>query len=82
MGLKRGTSGQGSTGEPQGDFLEKEKPGASPEVKKRENSAPERGNPTHKGVMTEAVDMEDGGTEPAWPPGGEKEADLLLDTDN
>ena len=51
-------------------------------MKKREDSAPERGNPTHKGVMTEAVDMEDGGTEPAWPPGGEKEADLLLDTDN
>ena len=57
-GLKHGASGQGSPGETQGDFLEKEKPGVSPEVKKREDSTPERGNPTHKGVMA--------GTQWAW----------------
>lgn len=38
--------------------------------------------PTQRRDDRNSVDTEDGGTEPAWLPGGEREADLLLDTDN
>lgn len=73
--------GAGSPGEPWGDFLEKEKPGGTSEVK-RGKTALQKGEPhtqRRDDKLSGHGGRRNGASLAAW---GEKEADLLLGTEN